>query len=70
MSQFPCLRTLLMRALLAQTQGAAMLGLSKQSMQRLIAAASLEPVRIAGLGRPRYRHADIEALIGEVRACE
>ena len=55
-------------ALLTQTQGAAMLGVSKQSMQRLIAAGSLEPVRIAGLGRPRYRRADVETLIREGRA--
>lgn len=55
-------------ALLNQTQSAALLGVSKQSMQRLIAAGSLEPVRIAGLGRPRYRRSDIETLIREGRA--
>ena len=55
-------------ALLTQTQGAAMLGVSKQSMQRLIAAGSLEPVRIAGLGWPRYRRADLERLIREGHA--
>jgi len=55
-------------ALLNQTQSAALLGVSKQSMQRLVAAGSLEPVRIAGLGRPRYRRADVERLIREGRA--
>jgi len=55
-------------ALLNQTQSAALLGVSKQSMHRLIAAGSLEPVRIAGLGRPRYRRADVERLIREGRA--
>lgn len=55
-------------ALLNQTQSAALLGVSKQSMQRLIAAGSLEPVRIAGLGRPRYRRSDIETLIRVGRA--
>jgi len=55
-------------ALLNKAQSAALLGVSKQSLQRVIAAGSLEPVRIAGLGRPRYRRADLETLIREGRA--
>ncbi|MET0564487.1 MAG: helix-turn-helix domain-containing protein [Gaiellaceae bacterium] len=55
-------------ALLSQRQAGEILGLSRMSMQRLIAAGSLKPVRIAGLKRPRYRTADIETLIREGRA--
>jgi hypothetical protein len=55
-------------ALLTQTQGAAMLGVSKWAMRKLVAAGSLEPVRIAGLDRPRYRRVDLETLIREGRA--
>jgi excisionase family DNA binding protein len=49
-------------SLLTQTEAASILGLSRQSMQRLLAAGTLKPVQIAGLGRPRYRRADIERL--------
>ena len=55
-------------ALLTQHEAAAILGLSRRSMHRLLAAGSLETVRIAGLGRPRYRRADVEALIRDGRA--
>jgi hypothetical protein len=55
-------------ALLTQIEGAHLLGISPQSMRRLIAAGSLEPVWIAGLGRPRFRRDDLEALIREGRA--
>jgi hypothetical protein len=44
------------------------LGISRRSFKRLIEAGSLEPVRIAGLGLPRYRRSDIDALIREGRA--
>lgn len=55
-------------ALLTQRQAAEILGISKSAMARLLAAGSLEPVRIAGLGRPKYRRVDVEALIREGRA--
>jgi hypothetical protein len=55
-------------ALLTPPQARAILGLSKPSMQRLLAAGSLEPVHIAGLGWPRYRRADVERLVREGRA--
>jgi excisionase family DNA binding protein len=55
-------------ALLTQGEGAAMLGVSPQTMRRLVEAGSLEQVRIVGLGRPRYRRADIEALVRDGRA--
>jgi hypothetical protein len=55
-------------ALLTQARSAAILGVSNHSMQRVIAAGALEPVRIAGLERPRYRRVDIERLIREGRA--
>jgi excisionase family DNA binding protein len=56
-------------ALMSLREGAEILGVSRESMRRLIKAGSLEPVRIPGLGNPRYRRADIERLVaGEVRA--
>ena len=55
-------------ALLTPPQARAILGISKHSMQRLLAAGSLEPVHIAGLGWPRYRRADVERLVREGRA--
>jgi len=55
-------------ALLTQTEAAAALGLSRRTMHRLLAAGSLQPVRIAGLGRPRYRRSDVEALVRDGRA--
>jgi predicted site-specific integrase-resolvase len=55
-------------ALLTQLESANLLGISRQSLRRLIAAGSLEPVWIAGLGRPRYRRADIEKLVEEGRS--
>jgi excisionase family DNA binding protein len=50
-------------ALLNQRQVAEILGVSKHTMRLVIAAGTLEPVRIAGLGRPRYRRADVERLV-------
>jgi hypothetical protein len=41
---------------------------TKSTMQRIVAAGSLEPVRIAGLGHPRYRRADLDALVRDGRA--
>jgi predicted site-specific integrase-resolvase len=55
-------------ALLTPPQARAILGVSKQSMQRLLKAGALEPVHIAGLGWPRYRRADVERLVREGRA--
>jgi excisionase family DNA binding protein len=56
-------------ALMSLREGAEILGVSRESMRRLIKAGSLEPVRIPGLGNARYRRADIERLVaGEVRA--
>jgi excisionase family DNA binding protein len=55
-------------ALLTQGEGAAMLGVSRQTMRRLVEAGSVVPVRIAGLGRLRYRRADLEALVRDGRA--
>ena len=55
-------------ALLTQHEAAAILGVSRQTMQRMNAAGALQPVRIAGLGWPRYRRVDIERLIEEGRS--
>jgi excisionase family DNA binding protein len=55
-------------ALLTQVEAATILGVSRQTMQRLAAAGTLHPVRIAGLGWPRYRRVDIERLIEEGRS--
>jgi excisionase family DNA binding protein len=49
--------------LLTQIQVARVLGLSKRSTQEAIAAGALEPVRIPGLRRPKYRRADVDRLI-------
>ena len=51
-------------ALVNYTQSARLLGISTDSLRRIVAAGSLEPVRIAGLG-PRFRRADVEALVRE-----
>ena len=55
-------------ALLNQLQSARLLGVSPASMRRMVAAGAVEPVRIAGLGRPRFRRSDVEALIRDGRA--
>jgi hypothetical protein len=55
-------------ALLTPPQARAILGISKASMQRLLAAGTLEQVHIAGLGWPRYRRTDVEALVRDGRA--
>jgi len=52
-------------ALLTQREAADLLGVSKKTMQRLIASGTLEPVRIAGLAYPRYRRADLDRLVRE-----
>jgi excisionase family DNA binding protein len=55
-------------ALLTQGEVSVILGISRRSFKRLIAAGSLDPVRIAGLGLPRYRRSDVERLIQGGRA--
>jgi hypothetical protein len=50
-------------ALLTFLETAQILAVSPQTMRRIIAAEALEPVRIPGLKRPRYRRADVERLI-------
>lgn len=55
-------------ALLKQSEAAQILGVSRASMQRLVAAGALTPVRIAGLGRPRFRRSDVDALIENGRS--
>ncbi len=52
-------------ALLNLQEAAALLGVSKPTMQRLIASGILEPVRIAGLAYPRYRRDDLERIVRE-----
>jgi excisionase family DNA binding protein len=55
------------QALLTQAETAALLGISKHSMKRLLATGKLEVVRLPGLGWPRFRRTDVERLIaGEV----
>jgi excisionase family DNA binding protein len=55
-------------ALLTQREASVILGVSRKTMLKLVDAGSLEPVWIAGLGRARYRRADVEALVQEGRA--
>ena len=55
--------------LLTQRAAAQLLGVSKRTMQRMAEAGALRPVRIPGLGRPRYRRSDVEGLVrGDGRA--
>jgi len=55
--------------LLRQRDAAEILGVSKRTMQRLNKIGALRPVRIVGLGRPRYRLSDVERLArGEEKA--
>jgi excisionase family DNA binding protein len=54
-------------ALVTQRQAANILGVSKRTMQAMLAAGALEPVRIVGLARPRYRRADVDRLVREGR---
>jgi predicted site-specific integrase-resolvase len=49
--------------LLTFVQAAAMLGVSRMTMRRIIWAGAIEPVLIPGLGRPRYRRSDLEAIV-------
>ena len=49
--------------LLTQAQAGVLLGVSKPTMQRLVASGALKPVRLPGLLRPKYRRADVEDLI-------
>lgn len=49
--------------LLTQVQVARLLGLSKRSTQEAVAAGAVEPVYIPGLRRPKYRRADVEAIV-------
>jgi excisionase family DNA binding protein len=56
-------------ALVNLAEVAAILGVHRNTAHRLVAAGTLRPVRIAGLGHPRYRRADVERLIaGEEKA--
>jgi predicted site-specific integrase-resolvase len=50
-------------ALITQRQATAILGISHDSFARLVKAGGLEPVWMPGLGRPKYRSADVERLI-------
>jgi hypothetical protein len=50
-------------ALITQRQAVAILGVSPDSFGRIVRAGGLEPVLIPGLGRPRFRRADVEALV-------
>jgi excisionase family DNA binding protein len=50
-------------ALLTLSEAAAVLGVSRNTMRQLVAANSLDAVRISGLAWPRYRRSDLEALI-------
>jgi excisionase family DNA binding protein len=54
--------------LLTQREAAELLGVSRRTMQRLFTTGALEPVRIVGLGRPRYRRADLERFAQGERA--
>jgi len=51
-------------ALITGREAQDILGISKETFRRLVVAGGLEPVRITGLGWPKYRRADIEKLIG------
>lgn len=58
------MKTVTKQPMLVTTDEAAeMLGISKGSMKRAIKAGALKPVRIVGLGWPRYRRADVEAIV-------
>ena len=50
-------------ALITQRQATAILGISHDSFARLVKAGGLEPVWMPGLGRPKYRSSDVEALV-------
>jgi excisionase family DNA binding protein len=54
--------------LLNQREATQLLGISRRTMQRLMAAGVLEPVRISGLGRPRFRRVDLERFAEGERA--
>jgi predicted site-specific integrase-resolvase len=55
-------------ALLTQREVAGILGVSRRTMHKILLAGSLKPVWIAGLGYPRYRRSDVEALVRDGRA--
>jgi excisionase family DNA binding protein len=55
-------------ALLTQRQAAEFLGIHRHTFAQLVAAGSLEPVRIPGMRRLRYRRVDVEELANGVRA--
>jgi hypothetical protein len=50
-------------ALLTQAEIIKFYGISKASARAIIRAGGLEPVILPGLKRPKYRRADVEALI-------
>jgi excisionase family DNA binding protein len=51
--------------LLNQREAAQLLGVSFRTIDRLRKVGSLVPVRLEGLGHPRYRRSDLEAFIAE-----
>jgi Helix-turn-helix domain len=51
-------------ALITGVEAQAILGISRATFQRLVAAGGLERVRIKGLGWDKYRRADVEKLVG------
>jgi excisionase family DNA binding protein len=54
--------------LVNQRQGAEILGVSPRTFQKIVRAGAIKPVRISGLGRPRFRRADLDELIQTGRA--
>jgi len=56
-------RTQLESGLLNQRQAAERLGVSRRTLGRLVESGTVRPIRIAGLGRPRFRRDEIERLI-------
>jgi predicted DNA-binding transcriptional regulator AlpA len=49
--------------LLKMVEVAQMLGVSRVTAWKVAKSGNLKPVHIPGLGTPRYRRADIDALI-------
>jgi hypothetical protein len=50
-------------ALITGVEAQAILGITKETFRRIVMAGGIEPVRITGLGWPKYRRADVEKLI-------
>jgi excisionase family DNA binding protein len=49
--------------LVSQREARALLGISKDSMRRLLATNTLEPVLLPGMTARRFRRADVLALV-------